>query len=325
MKNAKKLAALLLSAVMVMACAACGDKTASEGSDNLYVGTAMQDPPTEPAAEPAAEPAGESSPVIAAVYEKFVNGERFTKLQEMYAGYAHFETALKGNAIELTAISDNEWYDSMNGTWEYVLDGDYITLTSSADNYTGVSVFSSIVSAVAEYLDMDPELVSLYTSAVASQKLESKYFIVDYDEAANVITEKIYVAGQYDMQDALDAAYITEEQAADMGPLEENDTSTILNAGKVSMAINGSKNSVDFVVAEYGGSTDLTYKSLISAVKGMQPIGYEDFLAGFTALEETETERYQVEFLTDTDELPYAFEDFSDNYSYVQVHFGETE
>ena len=78
-------------------------------------------------------------------------------------------------------------------------------------------------------------------------------------------------------------------------------------------------------MAEYGGSTDLTYKSLISAVKGMQPVGYEEFLAGFTALEEAETERYQVEFLTDTDELPYAFEDFSDNYSYVQVHFGETE
>ena len=321
MKNAKKLAALLLSAVMVMACAACGGKTASEGSDNLYVGTAMQDPPAEPAAEPAVE----SSPLMAAVYEKFVNGERFAEIQERLMGYAHFETALKGDTIELIAISDNEWYDSMNGSWEYVLDGDYITLTSSADNYTGVSVFSSIVSAVAEYLDMDPELVGLYTSAVASQELESKYFIVDYDKAANVITEKIYVAGPFDMQDALDTAYITEEQAADMGPLGENATSTVMNAGKVSIAINGSRDSVDFDVAEYGGNTELTYKSLVSAVKGMQPVGYEDFLANYTALEEVETERYQVKFLTDEDEIPFAFEDFSDNYRFVQLHFGEAE
>ena len=321
MKNAKKLAALLLSAVMVMACAACGDKTASEGSDNLYVGTAMQDPP----AEPAAEPAGESSPVIAAVYEKFVNGERFTKLQEMYAGYAHFETALKGNAIELTAISDNEWYDSMNGSWEYVLDGDYISLTTSIDRYTGVSVFSCITTAVAEYLGMDPELVGLYTTAVASQELDSKYFVLEYDTAVRMITEKIYVAGPFDMSDTLDSAFVTEKQVEVMGPLEENSTSTVMNAGKVSMAINGSRDSVDFDVAEYGGNTELTYKSLISAVKAMQPVGYEDFLANYTALEEVETEQYQVKFLTDEDEIPFAFEDFSDNYCFVQLHFGEAE
>lgn len=324
MKNTKKLAALLLAAIMVMALAACGNKSANEGSDSLYVGTAMQD---EGTAEPAesAEPAVESSPVMAAVYDNFVNGERFGEIQEMYMGYAHFETALKGDTIELIAISDNEWYDSMNGSWEYVLDGDYISLTTSVDSYTGVSVFSCITTAVAEYLGMDPELVGLYTTAVASQELDSKYFVIDYDTSTRVITEKIYVAGPFDMQDALDTAYITEEQAADMGPLGENSTSTVMNAGKVSMAINGSRDSVDFDVAEYGGNTDLTYKSLISAVKAMQPVGYEDFLANYTALEEVETEQYQVKFLTDEDEIPFAFEDFGDNYRFVQLHFGEVE
>ena len=321
MKNTKKLAALFLAAIMVMALAACGSKSANEGGDNLYVGTAMQD---EGAAE-AAEPAVESSPVMAAVYEKFVNGERFAEIQERLMGYAHFETALKGDTIELIAISDNEWYDSMNGSWEYVLDGDYISLTTSADSYTGVSVFSCITTAVAEYLGMDPELVGLYTTAVVSQELESKYFVFEYDTAARMITEKIYVAGPFDVSEALDSAYITEKQVEAMDPLEENSTSTVMNAGKVSIAINGSRDSVDFDVAEYGGNTELTYKSLISAVKGMQPVGYEDFLANYTALEEVETERYQVKFLTDEDEIPFAFEDFSDNYRFVQLHFGEAE
>lgn len=317
MKNTKRLAALLLTAVMVMALAACAGKSANEGSDNLYVGTAMQD-------EGAVDTA-ESSPVMAAVYENFVNGERFGKLQEMYMGYAHFETALKGDTIELVAISDNEWYDSMNGSWEYTLDGDYITLTTPMDSYTGVSVFSSITAAVAEYLGMDQELVGLYTTAVTSQELDSKYFVFDYDDATGMITEKIYVAAPFEMSDALDSAYITEKQVEGMGPLEDIYTSTVMNAGKVSMSITGSRDSADFVAAEYGGNTELTYQSLISAVKGMEPVGYEEFLANYTTLEEVETERYQVKFLTDEDEVPFAFEDFSANYRYVQLHFGEAE
>ena len=170
---------------------------------------------------------------------------------------------------------------------------------------------------------MDPELVSLYTSAVMSQELDSKYYSLDYDEAAGRITQKIYVAGQYDMQDALDSAYVDEEQAANMGPLGDESTSTVLSAGKVSLSVNGSKDSVDFVVAEYGGNTELTYKSLLSAVKGMQPAGYEEFLSSYTALEEVETEQYRVKFLTASDEVPFAFEDFSSNYRYVSVHFGD--
>lgn len=125
--------------------------------------------------------------------------------------------------------------------------------------YTGVSVFSCITTAVAEYLGMDPELVGLYTTAVASQELDSKYFVIDYDTATGIITEKIYVAGPFDVSDALDSAYITEKQVEVMGPLEENSTSMVMNAGKVSMAINGSRDSADFDVAEYGGNTELTY------------------------------------------------------------------
>ena len=108
MKNTKKLAALLLAAIMVMALAACGNKSANEGSDSLYVGTAMQD---EGTAEPAesAEPAVESSPVMAAVYDNFVNGERFGEIQEMYMGYAHFETALKGDFVD---VVENDGLDA---------------------------------------------------------------------------------------------------------------------------------------------------------------------------------------------------------------------
>lgn len=319
MKSTKKLTALLLAAAMVLICAACGSAPASNGDAGLYVGTAMQDEDSSAAPVP---DEGESSPIMEAVYQNFVSGEGFSQLRDTYAGLAHFETELKGDAIELTAVADNEWYESMNGTWDYVLDGDYITLTSGTDNYTGISIFTYITRAVAEYLGMDPELVGIYTSAVVSQELNSKYFIFKYDTAANTITQKIYVAGQYDMQNALNSAYITEEQAADMGPLGDEYKSTVMNAGKVSLSVNGSKDSADFVVAEYGGNTELTYKSLISAVKGMQPAGCEEFLASYATLEEVETEQYQVKFLTASDEVPFAFEDFSANYKYVSLHFG---
>ena len=319
MKSTKKLTALLLAAAMVLICAACGSAPASNGDAGLYVGTAMQDEGSSAVPVP---DEGASSPIMEAVYQNFVSGEGFSQLRDSLAGLAHFETELKGDAIEFTAVADNEWYESMNGTWDYVLDGDYITLTSGTDNYTGISVFSLITRAVAEYLGMDPELVGLYTNAVVSQGLNSKYYVLDQNGSAGTITQKIYVAGQYDMQAVLDSAYVTEQQATDMGPLDDGYKSTVLNAGKVSVSVNGSKDSVDFTVAEYGGNTDLTYKSLISAVKGMQPTGCEEFLADYTVLEEAATEQYQVKFLTSSDEIPFAFEDFSSNYRYVVVHFG---
>lgn len=308
MKTTKRIATILLAAAMLLICAGCASKPVDNGDAGLYVGTAMQDD------------AG-SSAIMQGVYDKLVNGREYTQTKGEYAGLARFEEALKGDTIEITAIAENEWYEAMSGTWDYVLDGDYITLTTEADDYVGPMLFSSVTSAVAEYLGMDPELVSIYISAVLAQGLDSKYFIVEQN--GGTTTEKIYVGGTYDMQSAVDSAYIDRNALDYYEPLNEEYRSLYASAGKVKMSAEGTRDSVDVCMAEYGGNTELTYKSLLEAVQVLQPAGYEEFLANYTALEEAETEQYQVKFLTASDEIPFAFEDFSSNYRYVSVHFGD--
>ena len=303
MKHTKKLAALLLAATTLALCAACG-------------GSAKQD------AQDAGD-AGESSPLMQAVYDKLVGGAAYAEVQETYADLARFDAKLKGDAIELSATAENEWYETMNGAWDYVLDGDYITFIAGQEEYTGMMLFSTVCDAVADYLGMDTELASMYRNAVSAANIPNAYFIVKSDETAGTITEKIYVAGAYDMDAVLDTTYITQSQIDYVEPMNDEDRNVVANAGKVSMSAVGTKDAADIYFAEYGGVTELTYQSMREVVQVLQPTGYEEFLADYDALAEVTTARYQVVFLTDGDELPYAFEDYGDNYQFIKVHFGD--
>ena len=301
MKRIKRFAAVLLAAATLALCAACG-------------GSAQQD----------AQDVGESSPLMQGVYDKLVNGAAYAKLREDYADVARFDATLKGDAIELRATAENEWYETMNGAWDYVLDGDYITFIAGREEYTGTMLFSTVCDAVADYLGMDVKLASMYRSAVSVTGAASDYYIVERDEAAGTITEKVYVAGAYEDMDAvLDTTYITGSQIDYLEPLNDEFRSFFANAGKVSMSAEGTADAVDIYFAEYGGNTELTYQSMREVVRVLQPTGYEDFLADYGALEEAAAARYQVTFPTDADELPFAFGELGDGYRFVKVHFGD--
>jgi hypothetical protein len=75
-------------------------------------------------------------------------------------------------------------------------------------------------------------------------------------------------------------------------------------------------------MAEYGDSGELTYKSLIEAVKKLKPDGYKSFIKKYKKLEEKSDKAYKVTFPNGADDLPEAFGKLGDAYKYVKVHFG---
>ena len=146
MKTTKRIATILLAAAMLLICAGCASKPVDNGDAGLYVGTAMQDD------------AG-SSAIMQGVYDKLVNGREYTQTKGEYAGLARFEEALKGDTIEITAIAENEWYEAMSGTWDYVLDGDERHLNIRAfDGNTRLEVYEKqhgLCAACRKHFELD--------------------------------------------------------------------------------------------------------------------------------------------------------------------------
>ena len=298
--------ALGLATAAAFSCIACGSTKQADtqsADSGLYVGTAMQ--------------SGVSKDAMQKIFEIMTKeGSGYSELKSMDT-YTEYSEKLDGNTITVTAKGEY-----VNGSWDYVLEGDYVVNTTPSDEYMGISIFSYLSDAVGEYLGMDTDLLNGFLKAISLAGVESNYVQMAYDETTDTFTSKIYVAGPFDFS-VLDSVYINEEALYIVEPLDENSHNYVTGAGKVNMYAYGSKDSLDIYFAEHGGRTDLTYKSLLESVKALQPEGYEDFVKDYTALAEVETDDYQVSFVEDREEIPEYFMELDEHQKFTKVHFGE--
>lgn len=233
---------------------------------------------------------------------------KYSKMKEDYAEYATFSEKLDGNTITITSTAKTADYESMNGTCTYKLDGDYIVSDYKTDDVMAYSMRIYIEEAVANYLGMDYALVNGYIAAVENGKIKSEYYSVNIDENAGTVSEKLYVAGAFDTS-AIDSIYLEGSSLDILDALTADSRNYVCGIGRMDASITGTKDSVDIYVAEYrdGKPSELTYKSLVEIVKKLQPIGYDDFVKNYTKLSQVATDYYQVQYVTNENDIKEIF------------------
>lgn len=256
--------------------------------------------------------------VLQGIFDNFKADEQYIEYKAMMQNTT-FKEKIEGDSIVL-AISGNE---GVEGTYEYKLDGDYLTYTekTDSDDYIGMSFFMYMMTAADKYLGMDPYLVNGYFSGCEDFGIENKYYLTETDDAAGTTTTKLYVAGQYDMPE-LETMYINDKALDYTAPLSDDFINGVINCGKIRAIYYGSKDSVDIVFSEYGTRDDLTYQSIMNTVAKLQPTGYDTFAKYYTALKEGEDDGFKITFgLDDSLKAEHELEEI-EGCEYTVVHFG---
>ena len=284
--------AIALAAAIVMSFAACSSNGGSAGGNATLQG----------------------------IVDAFKANEQYNEYKSMYPATKFAET-VKGDSI-IIDISGNE---GVSGTYEYTLDGDYLTYTEPADSedYYGISFFMYLKNAADEYLGMDSNLTTGYISGCEAFGVENKYFITETDESGASVY-KLYIAGKWEMAE-LDTMYVNDNALEYTDALDENDINGVINCGKIRVIYYGNKDSVDIVVSEYGERSNLTYQSIMNTVAKLQPTGSETFAKLYTELKEDQTkdDSFKVTFgLDDTLKAERELEEL-EGYDYTVVHFGK--
>ena len=244
----------------------------------------------------------------------------YSELKNSYAEYlpdVRFEEKLEDEKITVSA-SGSEYIE---GTWDFVLDGNYISFTVKNDDLMGALMFSEVASAVADHLGMDRDLINSYISGLTTLELKSADFIFEEDEAAGTYTFKLNLAAAYDMKE-LDQMVIDEKLLSDYDPLGDEYRSMMFTIGKISMSVNGNKGNLTLLLREYGDLDDIALKSAVNAVSYFKPSGYEKFAAGYTKLEEADRDGYKVTFQVNDEIIGDSVFDKDEKYSFMMVTFG---
>ena len=296
MKRIKKFTSLIIAMAMTLSLMACGADTSSK--DASLTGSVF--PPED---------------VIQQVYDALTSSDSdYSAHKEEWKDYVTYTEALDGDTITISAEGEYN-----NGSWDFALDGDYITSQFEASDYYGLFAFQYICDAVRVYLGMDEDLFDGYLACVGYEKLSTDYITVENND--DIITVGVYVTEAYDFSE-LDTLYMDADVLKDTDSLDDNNINNIQRFGKIIMYSLGSRDSADIYIGEMGSLSDLAYKSLVETIKALQPDGYEDFLNDYTGLSEAETEAYTVTFPTSSDEIPEAFSEIASKYQFVKVHFG---
>ncbi len=293
-KIGKIFIALMLIGVIVMSFAACSDS--GKNNATFFDRTAT----------------------LQGILDNFKADEQYAQYKAMYPNTT-FEEKVDGDSIVLNISGD----EGVSGNYEFKLDGDYLTYTDKTDSedYIGISFFMYLKSAADEYLGMDSNLTTGYISGCEAFGVENKYYLTETDEAAGTTTNKLYVAGKWDMPE-LDTMYVNEKVLEYTDALDENDINGVINCGKIRVVYYGNKDSVDIIVSEYGKRSDLTYQSIMNTVAKLQPTNADTFAKNFNELKEGEDDGFKVTFgLDETLKAEHELEE-AEGYEYTVVHFG---
>ena len=304
-KSIKRVLCTVIAAAMIsssaLALSGCdakgdtaGDASAAQSELDAEAASQESEAASEAVSEAASEAASDKKEIKGSLEAVFAE---LTKEDSAYTEYkSYYETAtftetLEDGKIVISAHGDGE-YDP-NGTWEFVQDGDYITYhEESSTDFFGTMLFIYLSNAVAESLDMDPDLFTGYLNGLSILEIKSDYYSQKTNEDGSVDL-KMYMAQPFEMKE-LDEMYINETVLADSEPLDDTYRSNTNSIGKVASIANGTKTNYELIMIEYGELDDLAVKSAKSIVGAHQPEGYEKFVEDFTAFEDTETDEYTV-------------------------------
>ncbi|MBO5494112.1 MAG: hypothetical protein J5964_00170 [Eubacterium sp.] len=229
-----------------------------------------------------------------------------------------FEEKLEGDSIILN-ISGT---DGVEGNYEFKKDSDYLSVTYGNEDYTAYSFVMFMAKAVYKQLGMEPALVNGYTAGFEAFDVDNKYFVTENDEAAAKTTNKVYIAGKYDMKE-LDTMYINDKALEYTDALNDEFRNGVVNCGKIRMIYYSDKNHVDIVLSEYGSRGDLTYQSMVNTVKKLQPTNADVFEKNYTELKETDADGIKVTYGL-SDELKTEHElTEEEGYEYTVLHIGK--
>ena len=303
MKN--RVMAIVLAACMMTGLTACAGSGGSSGGA-ASTGAAS----AETASAEASIPEGFMQQVFDIVT---ADGSSYSEQKAMDI-YTEYSETLEGNTITFKAESDY-----LNVDCAFTLEDDYIVNTSAADDYMSSVYFSYVMQAVGEIHGMDRDLLLGYWRAATFEAIESDNIQISAD--GDSITMKLYAGGTYDFS-VLDDIALNDAAMGDMDLLAEDSINYFTGIGKVNLFSLGDKNSCDITMAEHGGLTDLTYRSLVAAVEKLQPAGYEDFLANYQEIGEAEGDGWKAAKIP-KGEVPEFFQDLDEHQEFLQVHFGE--
>lgn len=256
---------------------------------------------------------GTDSAVLQGIFEKLQTNQEYTDWKNNFSSTT-FEEKLDGGKILISAQGD----EYVNGDFVFTLKGDYLVGKATNVDFMTYTFMTFLKSAVADYYGMNNTLMSGYLTGLANLGKENKFFITK--ESKNKAEYKLYVAGAWDMQ-GIDEMYVNDAAVAMVSPLGEEENPMYFNSGKVTVSTFGSAENFEMVVGEYGENTALSYQSILTVVKALQPKEYEAFIDSFTELKEVSGDGYTVSFGIPTEVSENQTFNEVTGYSYVTVSF----
>ncbi|MBP5305617.1 MAG: hypothetical protein J6Z02_07170 [Lachnospiraceae bacterium] len=315
MKRIRAAIALCLLLSLTVCTLGCGgsENTASSGNDSIKEEAVKE--------EAVKEKAVKQDPPVSEIFKQVF--EKITDPSSLYSERKNLDTTtnytetLDGD--KMTFVAEGTY---LNGTYEFVTDGAYIVSAEGYNDYLPIMLFSYIAQAVGEIYGQDKDLINGLLKAISNSGIKSDS--ANMEIVDDKIVYKVKMTEPLDLT-PLDSVYIDDSMADYFEPLTEDYTSSFVGTGKINALVNGNKDRLTIDIAEHGGRTDLTYKSIITIVENLQPTGYEDFLTRFTELMEIDEELLSVKFVDDKYEMSEFFQDADDHNVFVAVRFGEPE
>lgn len=293
---AKTMIALLTGAVMLLSFSACGNKT--EETTDGATGEAVS----------AADNA-----LLEGLLIKLTNDSEYTSWKEAFES-TEIEETIKDDGILISAKGS----DGIEGDFTFTQDGDYLVCTAAEDDMNAYTFMNFMKRAVCDYYNMPSLLVSGYIAA----KTDNRYFITETKDGQT--TFKIYDVAKWDMSDLGDV-YIDDETFQNLNSdVSATSGNLFINLGTITCWMLGSEDRFILMTGEYGGNTDLTYRSIMTVVNDLRPEGYEAFAEAFTELKEVSGDGYTVTMGIPEDLEQDASFPRADGYKYVTVQFGKT-
>ena len=264
----------------------------------------------------------EPSEMLKKIYDALLSEKSdFSQGKAIYAEYypeTKYDAELTDEAITIS-ISGNEYM--ADGSWTFVEDGDYLTITIPSDDFSGYMQARNILNAVGICYDMDSHLLNGYINGLSAKDLENKYFVTKNNEENKTAAISIYAAGPYDMKE-LDEM-ILDKDSLDFEPLTEDFLSQASSVGKVFMLANGNADDLKILVGEYGELDNVAYQSLVNVVNVLQPKGWEAFASEYKELADAETAAYSVKLNPGEEAVREMIEEDRTGWSFILTHFGE--
>ena len=247
-------------------------------------------------------------------------GTSYSEAKAFYQQYfpaSRFVETLKGESFTIS-VSGNDY---MNGSWTFVKEGDYLTVTMNRNDLSGKSMVSYVLNAVGKYYGVNTSLLNGYIAGLSILGLENPYLLTETDTAAG--TTKISISMEsFDMFE-LEEMELTEDVLAryGFGPLGEDYISRTAAFGKLNIYAGGTVNDAVVLLSEYEALDDQAYQAILSLLATLQPVGWEDFAADYTSLRNAKTANISVSLNVDDATARKVFEDLLDGYANAVIRF----